>query len=71
MIAVQNNYSTPITDPSGSDARPVCIIDEHTTKTVFTIQTVRYRMLPQLTLQEMVQRQYSGENMDTIIICLF
>ena len=39
MIAVQNNYPTPpSTDPSGSDARPVCIIDEHTTKTVFTIQ---------------------------------
>jgi len=39
MIAVQNNYPTPpSTDPSGSDARPVCIIDPHTTKTVFTIQ---------------------------------
>ena len=39
MIAVQNNYPrTGVTEPSGSDARPVCIIDEHTTKTVFTIQ---------------------------------
>ena len=31
QIAIQNNYT------SGSDARPICIIDEHTTKTVFTI----------------------------------
>lgn len=31
QIAIQNNFS------GGSDARPICIIDEHTTKTVFTI----------------------------------
>jgi hypothetical protein len=32
QIAIQNNFSA-----TGSDARPICIIDEHTTKTVFTI----------------------------------
>ncbi len=31
QIAIQNNFN------GGSDARPICIIDEHTTKTVFTI----------------------------------
>jgi len=32
QIAIQNNFSA-----TESDARPICIIDEHTTKTVFTI----------------------------------
>ena len=34
QIAIQNNFTG---GGSGSDARPICIIDEHTTKTVFTI----------------------------------
>jgi len=32
QIAIQNNINA-----TNSDARPICIIDEHTTKTVFTI----------------------------------
>ena len=32
QIAIQNNFTG-----GNSDARPICIIDEHTTKTVFTI----------------------------------
>ncbi len=35
QIAIQNNFTGG--GGSGSDARPICIIDEHTTKTVFTI----------------------------------
>ena len=34
QIAIQNNFTA---GGGGSDARPICIIDEHTTKTVFTI----------------------------------
>ena len=34
QIAIQNNFTG---GGGGSDARPICIIDEHTTKTVFTI----------------------------------
>ncbi len=69
QIAIQNNFN--VGGSSGSDARPICIIDEHTTKTVFTIANGKGSAAATIDSSGNGTKQGSGETWTPLLYVYF